>query len=58
MARCPAPSGWTRLSSTHCVDSREPSYENTYAWELAKPVAFHEPVPYEHRQGVVVWALA
>ena len=40
-------------------DSREPPYETTtYVWELTKPVVFHEPVPYEHRQGVVVWARA
>ena len=38
---------------------REPPYETTtYVWELTKPVVFHEPVPYEHRQGVVVWARA
>ena len=57
--RSPSRSWAPRAHPGTRTDSREPPYETTtYVWELTKPVVFHEPVPYEHRQGVVVWARA
>jgi hypothetical protein len=30
-------------------------YRNTYAWVLANPRRFTEPVPYRHPSGAVIW---
>ena len=48
---------WVSGANRHCVaGSSLPYGSSTYAWEMASPVRFHTPVPYEHKQGVVVWA--
>ena len=48
---------WSELSTKHCVAGGALPYgSSTYAWEVAAPVRFAEPVRYEHKPGVVVWA--
>ena len=47
---------WAAKASQHCVaGSALPYGSSTFAWELAKPVRFSEPVPYHHKPGIVVW---
>lgn len=36
-------------------ECRELPYKRTYAWALANPVIFDEPIPYKHPMGAVVW---
>ena len=48
---------YTERSTQHCVaGSNLPYKSSTYAWEFKAPVKFREPVPYHHKQGIVVWA--
>lgn len=30
-------------------------YKKVYAWVMANPHRYEEPVPYSHRQGAVIW---
>ncbi|MCA1054080.1 ASCH domain-containing protein [Rossellomorea aquimaris] len=42
----------------HCVDSEastELPYKKTYAWVFEKPIIYHEPIPYTHPLGAVIW---
>jgi hypothetical protein len=42
----------------HGVDSGnalELPYKKTYAWVLANPRIYKEPVPYKHPMGAVIW---
>ena len=49
---------WAARGEQHRVagDDVLPYGGSTYAWELAKPQRFKQPVPYHHKPGVVVWA--
>ena len=58
--RCHGPlssSQWESMAQQHCVGGGKLPYgSSTYAWEMRSPIKFEEPVRYEHKQGIVVWA--
>lgn len=60
LVRCLGPlrrDEWTSRATEHCVAGDKLPYGCfTYAWEMRKPIRFSTPVPYHHKQGVVVWA--
>lgn len=33
----------------------ELSYKKVYAWILNNPKRYEKPIPYEHKQGCVIW---
>ncbi|WP_245604640.1 hypothetical protein [Paucisalibacillus globulus] len=42
----------------HDVESEnalELPYKKTYAWVLANPRMYQEPIPYNHPMGAVIW---
>jgi len=48
---------WVARATQHCVAGGALPYgSSTYAWQMAKPLRFLEPVPYVHKPGIVVWA--
>ena len=50
---------WQTAAEQHCVAGKTLPYRHsTYAWEMASPVRFSAPVPYEQKRGTVVWAKA
>ncbi|NYC91934.1 hypothetical protein B0I49_005584, partial [Clostridium beijerinckii] len=30
-------------------------YKKLYGWILENPIIYNEPIPYEHKQGCVIW---
>jgi hypothetical protein len=48
---------WAKRAPEHCVLAQKLPYPTTYAWEFTAPARFRKPVPYEHKPGVVVWAV-
>jgi len=36
-------------------DFKELPYKKSYAWCLTNIKRFDEPIPYEHKQGCVIW---
>ena len=59
---CVGPFGaadWSACAQQHCVAGAKLPYGgSTYGWRLSKPERFAAGVPYEHKQGCVVWAMA
>ena len=52
------PAKWEARAAEHCVSGAALPYPTTYAWEFTAHVCFPVPVPYTHKHGSVVWALA
>ncbi len=47
----------TNNINLHCVeDLSVVKYPNPYAWVLKNPVPYDNPIPYTHKQEVVIWA--
>ena len=59
---CVGPFGaadWSACAQQHCVAGAKLPYGgSTYGWRLSSPERFAAGVPYEHKQGCVVWAMA
>ncbi|PLS18982.1 hypothetical protein CVD28_00850 [Bacillus sp. M6-12] len=42
----------------HCIPeemTKVAPYKKIHAWVLQNPKRFHEPIPYQHPQGAVIW---
>lgn len=46
---------WANNKNKHLVDYADIDYNTPYAWVLANPSIFPEPIPYQHPQGAVIW---
>lgn len=41
----------------HCVEETYDKipYKNLYGWILKYPIKFNKPIPYNHKQGCIIW---
>lgn len=50
-------STYNYYKSWHKVDLpyEQLPYKKTYGWILSNPIKFDKPIPYNHKQGCVIW---